>query len=170
MATHSSSLAWKIPWIEEPGGLPSMGSHRVGQDWSDLAAAAAAVAAADVSYDLVTSEIFPHFLTPCNLLASLFCWNFLLLDKNSRADFFFFVLILEISVLYLAPGTLCFLSEIPLFFLCHRFSWWPLPLSFAAVSCYFLLFLKYGLPSATSPTALRVSSFCSLKVNVYIFF
>ena len=29
MATHSSTLAWKIPWMEEPGGLPSMGSHRV---------------------------------------------------------------------------------------------------------------------------------------------
>ena len=40
MATHSSTLAWKIPWLEEPGGLQSMGSHRVGYDWSDLAAAA----------------------------------------------------------------------------------------------------------------------------------
>ena len=40
-APHSSTLAWKIPWTEEPGGLPSMGSHRVGHDWSDLAAAAA---------------------------------------------------------------------------------------------------------------------------------
>ena len=42
MATHSSILAWRIPGTEEPGGLPSMGSHRVGHDWSDLAAAAAA--------------------------------------------------------------------------------------------------------------------------------
>ena len=41
MATHSSVLAWRIPGIGEPGGLPSMGSHRVRQDWSDLAAAAA---------------------------------------------------------------------------------------------------------------------------------
>ena len=32
MATHSSVLAWTIPWTEEPGGLPSMGSHRVGHD------------------------------------------------------------------------------------------------------------------------------------------
>ena len=32
MATHSSVLAWRIPWMEEPGGLPSMGSHRVGHD------------------------------------------------------------------------------------------------------------------------------------------
>ena len=41
MATHSSVLAWRIPGTEEPGGLPSMGSHRVGHDWSDLAATAA---------------------------------------------------------------------------------------------------------------------------------
>ena len=42
MATHSSVLAWRIPEMGEPGGLPSMGSHGVGHDWSDLAAAAAA--------------------------------------------------------------------------------------------------------------------------------
>ena len=42
MATHSSVLAWRIPVTGEPVGLPSMGSHRVGHNWSDLAAAAAA--------------------------------------------------------------------------------------------------------------------------------
>ena len=36
MAPHSSTLAWKIPWMEEPGRLQSMGSLRVGHDWSDL--------------------------------------------------------------------------------------------------------------------------------------
>ena len=40
MATHSSVLAWRIPRMGEPGGLPSLGSHRVGHDWSDLVAAA----------------------------------------------------------------------------------------------------------------------------------
>ena len=40
MATHSSVLAWRIPGTGEPGGRPSMGSHRVRHDWSDLAAAA----------------------------------------------------------------------------------------------------------------------------------
>ena len=40
MPTHSSILAWRIPGTGEPGGLPSMGSHRVGHYWSDLAAAA----------------------------------------------------------------------------------------------------------------------------------
>ena len=38
MAIHSSALAWRIPGTGEPGGLPSMGSHSVGHDWSDLAA------------------------------------------------------------------------------------------------------------------------------------
>ena len=40
MATHSSVLTWRIPGTGEPGGLPPMGSHRVGHNWSDLAAAA----------------------------------------------------------------------------------------------------------------------------------
>ena len=41
MATHSSVLAWRLPRTGEPGGLPSMGLHRVGQDWLNLATAAA---------------------------------------------------------------------------------------------------------------------------------
>ena len=44
MATHSSVLARRKPGMGEPGGLLSMGSHRVGHDWSNLAAAAAAAA------------------------------------------------------------------------------------------------------------------------------
>ena len=40
MAPHSSVLTWRIPGTGEPGGLPSMGSHRIGHDWRDLAAAA----------------------------------------------------------------------------------------------------------------------------------
>ena len=40
LATHSTILAWRIPGTGEPGGLPAVGSHRVGHNWSDLAAAA----------------------------------------------------------------------------------------------------------------------------------
>ena len=54
MATHSSVLAWRIPGRGEPGGLPSMGSHRVRHDWSDLAAACV--------YD--TCIIYGKFLFP----------------------------------------------------------------------------------------------------------
>ena len=42
MATHSSNLAWRIPWTEEPGGLQSIGLQRVGHDSSDLACMLAA--------------------------------------------------------------------------------------------------------------------------------
>ena len=56
MATHSSVLAWRIPGTGEPGGLSSLGSHRVGHDWSDLAAAAAAVM-------LLEKAIAPHSST-----------------------------------------------------------------------------------------------------------
>ena len=52
MATHSSVLAWRIPGTGEPGGLPSMGSHRVRHDLSDLAAAAAPL-----------GRIFPKFVS-----------------------------------------------------------------------------------------------------------
>ena len=53
MASHSSILAWRIPGMGEPDGLPSMGLHRVRHDWSDLVAAAAAVG---------WSSGFPYFL------------------------------------------------------------------------------------------------------------
>ena len=56
MATHSSILAWRIPGTGEPGGLPSMGSHRVGHDWSDLAAAARHCWATHRTKDLVNTR------------------------------------------------------------------------------------------------------------------
>ena len=71
MATHSSVLAWRIPGASEPGGLPSMGLHRVGHDWSDLAAAAAAVFLLRVQGSIFfqsyswTSENVTYFLTLC---------------------------------------------------------------------------------------------------------
>ena len=73
MAPHSSTLAWRIPGTGEPGGLPSLGSHRVGHDWSDLAAAAAAWA---ITY-YVTDPVFiwktrlPPGSLPCGGLK----WN-----------------------------------------------------------------------------------------------
>ena len=55
MATHSSVLAWRIPGTGEPGGLPSMGSHRVGHDWSDLAAAA-------IDFQVIFLLLFSHLV------------------------------------------------------------------------------------------------------------
>ena len=69
MATHSSVLAWRFPGTGKPGGLPSMGSHRVGHDWSDLAAAAAA-------YTKKCTHVYTHIntrgaLERCSLLEEL---------------------------------------------------------------------------------------------------
>ena len=58
MATHSSVLAWRIPGMAEPSGLPSMGSHRVGHDSSDLAAAAHK----SESRSVVSDSLQPHGL------------------------------------------------------------------------------------------------------------
>ena len=79
IATHSSVLAWRIPETEEPGGLPSMGSHRVGHDWSDLAAAACysiPLRLHDFSYYLFTDS----YICSAYLLSSWFkhpneCFN-----------------------------------------------------------------------------------------------
>ena len=73
MATNSSVLAWRIPGTGEPGGLPSMGSHRVGHDWSDLTAAAAAAESILKSRDitlptkvhLVKAMVFPVVMYGC---------------------------------------------------------------------------------------------------------
>ena len=73
MATHSSVLAWRIPGMGEPGGLPSMGSHRVGHDWSDLAAAAAAwmpLILQMIFLQIIVCFLpFPHFPDPSMMLA-----------------------------------------------------------------------------------------------------
>ena len=57
MATHSSVLAWRVSGTGEPGGLPSMGSHRVGHDWSDLAAAAAASERIQISQQMTKAHV-----------------------------------------------------------------------------------------------------------------
>ena len=61
MATHSSVLAWRIPGTEEPGGLPSVGSHRVRHDWRDLAAAAVVIWSCQWLCEADTNIIFGFF-------------------------------------------------------------------------------------------------------------
>ena len=95
MATHSSVLAWRIPGMGEPGGLPSMGSHRVGHDWSNLAAAAAAAAYSIViiccCWELQDASpwsrswafwfsLYPWQLTKCMLAKPLQLWPTLCLQ------------------------------------------------------------------------------------------
>ena len=77
MAPHSSTLAWKIPWMEEPVRLQSMGSHRVGHNRSDLAAAAAAA----VERGSVKSDLEMMILQPGETVSSVS--DFITLFQNS---------------------------------------------------------------------------------------
>jgi len=67
MATHSSVLAWRIPGMGEPSGLPSMGSHRVGHDRSDLAAVAAATTLYEWNNTVFVFLLLAYF-TLCNVI------------------------------------------------------------------------------------------------------
>ena len=67
MVTHSSVLAWRIPGTGEPGGLPSMGSHRIRHDWSNLAAAAAdqwnnSLESVQFIRSVMSDSLWPHGL------------------------------------------------------------------------------------------------------------
>ena len=65
MATHSGVLACRFPWTEEPGGLLSTGSHRVGHNSSDLAAAAAAESNCMLLNNIVKAMVFPGVMYGC---------------------------------------------------------------------------------------------------------
>ena len=70
MATHSSVLAWRIPGTAEPGGLPSVGSHRVGHDWRGLAAVADSILKSrditlPIKVHLVKAMVFPVVMYGC---------------------------------------------------------------------------------------------------------
>ena len=91
MATHSNILAWRIPGTGEPGGLPSMGSHRVGHDWSDLAAAAVTPHVKNLLATQETKQTWVWSLgcedpleekmaTHCSILA----WNIPWAEKHGR--------------------------------------------------------------------------------------
>ena len=60
METHSGVLSWRIPGKAGPGGLPSMGSHRVGHNWSDLAAVAEAYSNIKLNLNIYISKLPPE--------------------------------------------------------------------------------------------------------------
>ena len=113
MATHSSVLAWRIPGTGEPGGLPSMGLHRVGHDWNDLAVAAAAavyICQSQIDLDVPfssTHKILWIFLT-CHLSCCkiIFSYSSISLILVGRYVFFlsFFRYIFLLSFKYLLSG------------------------------------------------------------------
>ena len=83
MATHSSVVAWRIPWTEKPGRLQSMGSHRVGHDWSDLAAESSH------SISFQASDFDKQLLSLS--LSSVFIYLFIFLMFKLGLFFLFFI-------------------------------------------------------------------------------
>ena len=75
MATHSSILVKRILWTEEPGGLPSMRSHRARHDWSNLAAAAAAASPA-LQVDSLPTELSGKPIFFMIISTFFLCWYF----------------------------------------------------------------------------------------------
>ena len=75
MATRSSVFAWRILGTEEPGGLPSMGSHRVGHDWRDLAVAVILLSNSKISCFLFYSCRFLMNFSFCSCIDFLFLFN-----------------------------------------------------------------------------------------------
>ena len=75
LATHSSVLAWRIPATEEPGGLPSMGSHGVRHDWSDLTAAAANTICINIYICISVEENNGYFIFLYILYFPKFSWH-----------------------------------------------------------------------------------------------
>ena len=78
MATRSSVLAWRIPGTGEPGGLPSMGSHRVGHDWSDLAA--------NINYQVIMNNMPLEKLVALTVQKKFYKLTKILEDKNADLE------------------------------------------------------------------------------------
>ena len=140
MATHSSVLAWRIPGMGEPGGLPSMRLHRVEHDWSDLAAASGAVQESWVQSlgqeDPLEKEMANH----SNILAwkiqwaeepdglqSMGCKESDITEQLTRSDDCFCLLSVESHIYY--PNSMCIQGQpcrnfpnVSLYFRIH--TWW----------------------------------------------
>ena len=100
MATHSSALAWKIAWTEEPGRLQSIVLHRVGHYWSDLAAAAAAAVAGPLMYRV------SHGLdsADCTLRVQFSSFPFYFLQMSNRTQWCDDI---QVQSLWQGPKWLC---------------------------------------------------------------
>ena len=89
MATHSSILFWRIPWTEEPGGLQSMGSQRVGHDWvinTSLYLCVCCLHTAVLEWHLPEGKVYliTLFQGPKSLLFHIICW----VNKSTKSDWY----------------------------------------------------------------------------------
>ena len=95
MATHSSILAWRIPWTEEPGPLWPMGLQRVGDNWSELACVHAS--SSDSTFSLTQASLEEHIYQLATFFKSLICvasgrYYFLVHERLKNNNFFFYLI------------------------------------------------------------------------------
>ena len=110
MATHSSVLAWRIPGTGEPGGLPSVGSHRVRHNWSDLAAAAAAWRCMklflnaypfiEIFKATISKKLFQFLWLQCNWIFIIFIIYLILSGFNLIGSYVFRIYRYNIYILF----------------------------------------------------------------------
>jgi len=160
MATHSSVLAWRIPGTEEPGGLPSMGSHRVGHDWSDLAAAAAHI------YEFI-------YLYMCEFIHCIMhiCIFFQIHVYIYIYFFRFFSIIRYWKILSIVPCAIQWISEWQLLSHVRLFAtpWlWNSPGKNTVVGCHFLP-QCYTVDPSCFPILFIVSMYLLLKLKLQYF-
>ena len=100
MATHSSIPAWRIPWAEEPGGLQSIGSQRVRQDWSKLAHSTCSFKSSSDFFENSDSALlslllqsFTYYSSHSTCLTDI-CWMNRYWKKRPRSAFASYLLIL----------------------------------------------------------------------------
>ena len=129
MATHSSVLAWRIPGTGEPGGLLSMGSHRVRHDWSDLAVAAACALSMLALYFITTISttiqnfVFTILFINLCMPNQIYYLIFIFFIKKILCTVFWSLLSLNIVILSLSLSSV---AAVPPFLPYELFYWWRL--------------------------------------------
>ena len=154
MATPSSVLAWRIPEMGEPDGLPPMGLHRVGHDWSDLAAAAAAFFTVQLSHPYMTTGktiALTIWTFVCKIMSLLF--NMLagfVITFLPRSKHLLISWLQSPSAVILEPKKIKNLSLFPLFPHLFAMMWWD----WMAWSWFFwMLSFKPAFHSPLSPSS-----------------
>ena len=165
MATLSSVLAWRIPGTEEPGELPSMGLHRVGHDWSDLAAAVAIYKIPQRNGKPSKNDLSQCFLLNTEFIASYFYTQNIPINSQiikskdwfhvvgKRSDLALFILVWSPTLVHVVPSVANTETTLPVrprgfhtcYSLCQEYS---LPLQHLdllshSYRSYFITFLLY---------------------------
>ena len=149
MAIHSSGLAWRIPGMGEPGGLPSMGSHRVRHNWSNLAAAAAGGRVGCLFVIFVVCWGMIVLLWTSLLELSLPCpigFGLLFFHLHMSLRIFFLISSLISPVIHWLFSSIWFSLHVFVFFSLFSYSWFLILQHCGQRRCLILFKFSYSFP------------------------